>query len=237
MPRKDYVKENHGEFCAQVVHMRDTLPNYFATLQISLADVHVAVNVQDALVFDYICKRQDALKKAAEGATAERNRARYGDKLAPNTPVNLAYPAAPANIPSPIMPGVEARFRALVEWLRTRPGWNDAIAEALGVLGEDTGTPDAATFKPILPLSIEGNQVLIGWGWQGSRPVAQALRIEVDRGDGQGFRFLASDTQPGYTDKTPFPTTPAKWKYRAIFVRNEEMLGQWSDVAEINVGA
>ena len=210
MARQDYVKQNHGEFCAQVVHMRDTLPQLFTTLQITGTDPHVVSNAFDADVFDFLCKRQVALHLAFQGSTAERNRARIGDKNAPNTPVNLAYPAAPGTIPSPILPGVEPRFRALVEWLRTRPGWDADVAQTLGVLGDDQAPPNPDDFKPLLPLSITGGQVFIDWGWRGSRPTAQCLRIEVDRGDGTGFHFLATDTQPGYTDKTPFPATPQK---------------------------
>lgn len=236
MALTDYVKENHDEFCAQVVHMRDTLPDYFGTLQIAPADPHIVQLSADAAAFDYICKRQAELKNASQGATAERNRARFGDPIAPNSPVNLAYPSSPDGIPSPVMPGVESRFRALVEWLRTRPGWDNAIAQALDVLGVDQAPPAPATFKPVLRLSISGNEVKIAWGWEGTRPTARALRIEADRGDGTGFHFLATDTNPGYTDKTPLPATPQKWKYRAIFTRDEELLGQWSAVEEITVG-
>ena len=57
----------------------------------------------------------------------------------------------------------------------------------------------------------------------------------MDRGN--GWEFLTIDTQPGYTDKTPWPATAAKWKYRAIYVSDDENIGQWSDVAEITVGA
>jgi hypothetical protein len=234
MAREDYVKQGDAEFCAQMLHMRDNLPQFFDELTITAADPHVVTNTADALCFEYLCNRQSTLTGASSGATSERNRTRYGDKQNPNTPVTLGYPAAPASIPSPIKPGVEKRFRILVEFLRTRPGWNDDIAATLQVLGADQDPADADALKPFLPLSKAGGHVQIGWKWQSARGVARALRIEVDRGN--GWELLAIDTQPGYTDKTPWPAA-AKWKYRAIFVRDEDNIGQWSDVAEITVGA
>lgn len=72
------------------------------------------------------------------------------------------------------------------------------------------------------------------WGWEGARSVAKALYLEVDRGTGP--QFLAADTNPNYTDSFPLPATPQKWKFRGIFQRDGEMIGQWSAWVEINVG-
>ncbi len=32
------------------------------------------------------------------------------------------------------------------------------------------------------------------------------------------------------------PATSAKWKYRAIYSKDAQRIGQWSNVAEITVG-
>lgn len=45
--------------------------------------------------------------------------------------------------------------------------------------------------------------------------------------------FLAIDTRPNYIDTTPMPATSAKWKYRAIYTKDAQRIGQWSNVAEI----
>jgi hypothetical protein len=47
--------------------------------------------------------------------------------------------------------------------------------------------------------------------------------------------FLGIDTNPHYTDTTPI-TAPATWKYRAMYLLNDELIRQWSDVISINVG-
>ena len=58
----------------------------------------------------------------------------------------------------------------------------------------------------------------------------------VAKGDGLGYLPLTTDTRPGCVDTEPMPATPAKWKYKAIFRKDDERVGLWSDVAEIAVG-
>jgi len=86
------------------------------------------------------------------------------------------------------------------------------------------------TMKPFLKLVNKEGKVEVQW----KRGDADALRIEVDR-DGKGFQFLGIDTVPHYTDTTPI-TAPATWKYRAMYLIDDEHVGQWSDVISIVVG-
>ena len=58
----------------------------------------------------------------------------------------------------------------------------------------------------------------------------------MDRGDGKGFVPLAFDTTPGYVDTQPFPATPTKWTYKAIYRVNDAQTGQWSNPVTITVG-
>lgn len=60
--------------------------------------------------------------------------------------------------------------------------------------------------------------------------------IEIQKDSGTGWQLLAVDTRPNYTDTTPFPTPPAMWKYRAIYTKDSQRTGQWSNVAEISGG-
>ena len=87
-----------------------------------------------------------------------------------------------------------------------------------------------------LTLSLSGNAVLIGWGWQGNGAFLDILEIQVDRGDGKGWAFLTFDTTPNYTDTAPHPAAPAKWKYRAIYRVADAQVGLWSNTVEIAVG-
>ncbi len=75
----------------------------------------------------------------------------------------------------------------------------------------------------------------IPWGWQGHSAFLDLIQLEVDR-DGTGFKLLAYDTTPGDIDTEPFPATPTKWIYRAIYRVGDAQVGVWSDTKEIAVG-
>lgn len=60
--------------------------------------------------------------------------------------------------------------------------------------------------------------------------------LQVDRGDGKGFVALAFDTTPGYVDTQPFPTSPVKWTYQAIYRVGDSRVGQWSKPVSVTVG-
>lgn len=48
--------------------------------------------------------------------------------------------------------------------------------------------------------------------------------------------LLDIDTKPHYTDETrPAPGTTVLWKYRAIYLKGDQVFGQWSDVVSIAV--
>ena len=56
----------------------------------------------------------------------------------------------------------------------------------------------------------------------------------MDRGN--GWQVLTFDTTPGYTDTAPFPATPTKWKYRAIYRVDDAQVGLWSAEVSVTVG-
>ena len=60
------------------------------------------------------------------------------------------------------------------------------------------------------------------------------IELQVDRGT--GYVLLANDTTPNYTDTTPLPATPTKWKYKAIYRVGDQRVGLWSNEVSITVG-
>ena len=59
--------------------------------------------------------------------------------------------------------------------------------------------------------------------------------LQVDRNDGKGRVVLAYDTTPGYNDTQPFPATPTKWTYWAIYRVGDSQVGLWSKPVTITV--
>ena len=61
------------------------------------------------------------------------------------------------------------------------------------------------------------------------------IELVVDRSDNKGEVLLAQDTTPNYTDTTPFPATPTKWTYRAIYRVGDSRVGQWSELGSRDI--
>ena len=108
-------------------------------------------------------------------------------------------------------------------------------SEGLHIVGPEETAPDLSTLKPVLPLRMSGGRVEIDWGWEGAGGSVESCEILVDCGTGV-FAPLTIDSRPGYVDTEPMPATPGRWKYKAIFRKDDQRVGLWSDVAEIAVG-
>ena len=232
MSKKDFMPNDDEAKAALFLHVKAALPQFFTVLGISAATAEVSSQAADATVFDFLLKQQQQLLAAAQQATASKNRLRDGDPANPNVVVDLNFPTGPASVPSPRPPGVVPRFRLFVKFLRGRTGFTEPMAEALRIVGDETSAPDLSTITPQISARMKGGQPEIVWAKQGMT----ALEIEVDRGDGQGWRFLTIDSVPNYLDTQAMPAAPAKWKYRAIYRLKDERVGQWSAVVEAMVG-
>lgn len=220
------------------LHVKDTLPSKLADLGIlPLSAQHSALIDQqaaDALAFDYQCRVQQKLNAAAQSATAAKNRLRDGDPGAPNLAVSFVFPLAPSSVPSPVPPGVVKRFREFAKWLKSLPGYTEGIGEALRIVGDEQSAADLLNVKPTLPLKVAGGRVEVGWTWDGLRGQVDAIEIHVDRGTGT-YALLTIDTRPGYIDTEPLPHS-GRWSYKAIWRKDDQRIGQWSNIAEISVG-
>ena len=234
MAKQDYMPLDDGGKAGLFLHVHQTLPTHFTALGISAATAQVSQQGADALAFDYQCRAQQMLVAAAQEATSAKNRLRDGDASAPNAAVVMAFPLAPPLVPSPVTPGVVQRFRNFAKWIKGLPGYTEAIGEALRIVGAEATPADLSTAQPVLPLKFTGARVEVGWTWGGLRDQVDTLEIWVDRGNGV-FIFLTIDSRPGYVDTEPLPPS-GKWRYKAIWRKNDERVGQWSDIAEITVG-
>jgi hypothetical protein len=158
---------------------------------------------------------------------------RVGGDLPPRgAPV---VPTLPPAVPA-VAPGVELRFRALVKQIKGSPAYNEATGAALGIEGTEQTGPDYLTLQPNINASISGTAVNVDWDWGGFSAFLDICEIQVDRTDGKGFVALAFDTTTGYVDSQPFPSTPVKWTYQAIYRVGDSRVGQWSKPASVTVG-
>jgi hypothetical protein len=124
-----------------------------------------------------------------------------------------------------------------VKQIKGHLAYNAAIGAALGIEGAEQTGPDYATLAPDIDATVTGTQVNVAWDWSGFRTFLDICEIQVDRtGAGTAFGPLVFDTTPGYTDTEPFPASPTKWTYRAIYRVGDQRVGQWSKSVSIAVG-
>jgi hypothetical protein len=144
-------------------------------------------------------------------------------------------PGQTDRLPAAVAAGILTRFLALARGIKNHKNYTPAVGQILGLEGAAQTGPDMATVQPDLNVRIAGNTVEIPWGWGGNSAYLDMIELQVDR-DGTGFKPLAFDTTPGYTDTTPFPAAPTKWTYRAIYRVGDAQVGQWSKEVSITVG-
>jgi hypothetical protein len=229
--KSDPIQKADAPFAGQMNTFKINIPTYATVLSVTAAQM--ASQAADAVAFDYWFKSMSIMQKDAQQFTAWKNLLRDGGT--PPTGGAPGLPVLPEPVPA-VAPGIKARFRALVQTIKNNPNYNISIGEALDIEGAQQNPPDYSTLMPVLTLRINGNRVEIGWGWQGYGAFLDQLELQVDRSDGKGFVNLTYDPTPGYIDTTPFPTTPTKWTYRAIYRLDEAQVGQWSSPVSIMVG-
>ena len=230
MAKSNYIKQNGDAFAAQLRQFKLAITPY-ATL-LGLTPAQVAGQAADADYFTFLLACLLGMSNGAQQWTGWKDLVRGGGTApASGAPVLPVFPTAVAAVAL----GIEVRFRALVQLIKKNANYNPTIGEALGIEGQEQTGPDLATVQADLKVEIIGTHVSIPWGWGGNGKYLDLLEIEVDR-DGQGFKLLTYDTTPGYDDNAPFPATPTKWSYRAIYRVGDARLGVWSATVSVVVG-
>jgi hypothetical protein len=232
MAKTDFLKKDDEGKAQQFILFRDNTGALVA-LGIPANDPDIVQQAADAARFRALVDFNNAIQLAAQAWTAEKKYERDGGGSAP---ASQPVPVLPADFPPAVPPGIVARFRALVKRVKACKNYTDTIGQTLGIEGADQAGPDLTTIQPDFDVTLSGNTVSVNWGWGGNGAWLDMIRLEVDRGDGKGFQFLASDTTPGYTDSTPLPAAPTKWTYRAIYIVGDSQVGQWSKPVSITVG-
>jgi hypothetical protein len=225
MPKGPVIPKDDDGKTPWLSNIAGKLNTYAGIVGVSPAEVTQVV--QDKAFWEYVMDAKNKFANHAQDWTAYKNAARSGDALG-NMPTPPALGAAPALVP----PNIFGRIGALIVRIKKHPGYTDAIGNDLDIIGAEQ-TIDPSTMKPVLNLILQAGHPLVRWKKQGM----DAIELQVDRGDGKGFVFLAIDTIPDYLDTADLPAAGASavWKYRGIYRLADERVGQWSDVASISV--
>lgn len=227
--KANYIQKNNDAFGMQLNTFNDNIGSFPA---FGLTAPQTAASAADGLFFNNVNETQAILQNNAKASTTWRDAVRRGN----STATAPTFTALPAVVPA-VVPGVEQRFRALVQQIKNHPAYNEAIGNVLGIEGVIQTGPDMTAIQAIIDATATAGGVIISWSFGGNATFLDALEIEVDRGDGKGFVHLATDTTPNYTDTAPFPAAATKWSYRAIYRVNDARVGQWSATVSVMVGS
>jgi len=224
---KDYVPATDLGKADFLDNLALKIGGYETLLGLEPADVTSVQN--DAAMFRYILEMQEAYKTFKQSVTGYKNMLRDG---APGTrgplPEPPVLPAPPTLVPKNIF----FRIRNLAARIKASPAYNENIGEDLGIVGDDH-RPDILDLKPKLECRLDAGRPLIIW----HKGPSEGIDIYVDRQDGAGFVFLATDTKPNYLDTHVLPegVESAVYEYKAIYRIDDEQVGQFSDPIRVTV--
>ena len=234
MANQPYYPTREGDQLTWFTNLQSKIATYYTPLDIGPARQAKLQLSLEWLIWTWgtflPSRRQDA-----PAATAWRN------QLATGTSDGSTAVTPP--VPATLTPPVGAPFFGTLTWLfeeigrwKSAEGYNENIGQSLALIGSAQSGPDFTIIQPGITATASGSTVKIGWGWQGYGAFLDLCELTVDRNDNKGFVPLAYDTTPNYEDTAPFPATPTKWSYKAIYRVDDHQVGQWSGEVSVVVG-
>jgi len=229
MAQKDpYLPRTDAGKLSFLVNFDDKLSTYAATFGIAAGTITSVTD--DTAMFKYMVDMQEKFKTFKQDITAYKNLLSEGPGGGATGPVPIIpVLAAP---PTLVRIAIFRRIRELVAQIKANSNYTENIGEDLGIVGDEQ-TVEINKLKPELKSDIVAGHPVIKW----TKGHADALDIFVDRNDGAGFVFLATDSHPDYTDTTPLPqgVESAVWEYQAIYKINDEQVGKYSESIKVTV--
>jgi hypothetical protein len=222
----DYIEIEDLKFIVQVSNVAEKLPGYAALLGITAAQLASLRNDADFLSFAVLGSvNADDYK---QNWTKIKNEARYGS----DEPIISPFPE-PVNVTTPptiVAPGVEKRFRELVNIIKANPNCTPGIREALGIEKDETVfNPNEG--KPTFKIELNSGSPVLKW----KKGQYEGVEVWVNRGS--GFVKAERDLRPPFVDKHTLPPVgqSAVWTYKMIYLLNDETIGQWSSEEKVTV--
>lgn len=224
MAKEYYMPRTEKERLVWLNNFSKNFETYAGIL--GFTDEEVLSVKKDAMVYSFLVHTVDDHTKAKEQRVNYKNLVSDG----PIGTTRTKFPEAVASTlpPAEVEPGIFPRIAKLVYRIKASLAYTETIGKILGVIGSES-VVNIDALQPVLKLVRKGGAIQVQWTKSG----ADSVYIEVDRGSGN-WEFLAVDSVPHYTDKTPV-AQHSVWKYRAIYLIKDERVGQWSDPASIAV--
>jgi len=217
-------------FANQMNNFCGKVNNYATLLGLDTAKI-TALQKSNTLV-QLVMVQQEVAQQYGVTFTAYKDLLRYGNgtQILGNLP---APPVYPTPTPAITNANVQADFAELIQDCVKSKNFTTDIGNDLGIL------------KPVTPFDPQAGQPkLTVKTAQGGHPLLhskigeyEAFQIWKDSGDGKGFVLLGTSQHPDYLDLTALPAIgiTATWKYKAIYLYDNQQAGNWSTVVIVTV--
>lgn len=222
MARKFWWPGSMPEQVVLVQNFQTKIGSYATALGLTAGDVTAAQGLCDAIVGAYTLVETSRLTMQA--ATQWRDAVFTGEPVGSNAPAPPVFPVGGA--PAYKLGSVRSFF-ALRDRIVASPGYTQAIGEDLGIVGAEASRPAPGSVVPELKATTStGYWVSLSGSMQGM----DALKVEYSRDGGNNFQTVAFLTNtPGGFQVTPVdPTKPEKGFIRAVYIKRNEEVGQFS---------
>ncbi len=234
MRRNSYFPIRQSDQIVWLTNFCNKLGGYSATLGLSAGQLATATADCGWLIY-VLQSWLPASRAWAMACTDAATAAQTGPGAVAMTLPVFTAPALPAGVAA-VAPGALDRVFALIQTIKDTGQATEAIATDLGIIGSEAAAPDFATLQPAIKARATASGVEIDWNWSGFAAFLDALLIQVDRGDGQGYRLLVHDTTPDYKDTAAPAAALTRWTYRAIYIKDDGQVGLWSNAVSVTVG-
>lgn len=222
MARKPYWPGSMADQMLLVQNFLTKIPGYGTVLGLTPAQVTAAEALCEAFIG--AVQATDLSKTSMQAMTQWRDEILNGDPDSSATPQAPVFAVVgPVTYPT----GVVKRFARLRDQIVAAPGYTQAIGEDLGIVGAETSRPAPGSIVPELRAETStGYWVNLSGSMQGM----DALKVEYSRDGGANFTTVTflTNTPGGFQITPQNPNLPEKGMVRAIFVKRNEEIGQYS---------
>jgi hypothetical protein len=218
----DFVKQSNEQFATQLENHHTGLATHGPALGFTPAEINVALN--DSKYMRHIVTQQQQALGFSQGFTKFIKYMRTSTDVA-----TMPVFTVPGVVPAAVLVGIETRFRKRAEKAKAVTGvYNNDIGEQLRIVApnasEELGVPE-------FEIVMTAGHPVIKW------PKKTSDGIEVWKDKGQGFYHAGNDTKSPWIDKDDLPAAgqSAVWKFKIIYLIDDEPVGDYSAVIEVSV--
>ncbi|MEC4047995.1 hypothetical protein OX284_001020 [Flavobacterium sp. SUN046] len=227
---RNYLEKTDEKLVLQMDNFSSKIGIYAP--QFGLTPEEVTNIINDSRSFTWVVSSSERVDTYKKNWTLYKTNVKKGNfNLETNQgPAPLVFDVAP----TVVAPGILNRFTSLVVRIKAHPSYSKAIGLNLGIeVSASRPYLNVENAKPILKATLRVGKVHLQW----KKGDFHGIAIEKDTG--KGFVSFDKDFNPNYVDNSPMPPLgeSAVWRYRAAYLLNDELVGQWSDIVTISVNA